>query len=212
MNHFQKITFILLLISSVAAYCQPKDQKAIDEKVQSFLTKNKSKWHDLNVPYEDGKVLYDLILKHNYTSALEIGTSTGHSTIWIAWALSKTGGKLTTIEIDEVRHKMAIENLKAVGLSEYVDARLADAHDLVKKLDGPFDFVFSDADKTWYTQYFKDLQPKLSVGGCFTAHNVNNNFSGVREFMDYVKGLKNFETSIVGSRGEGISLSYKKSQ
>lgn len=212
MNYFQKITCLLLLISSVTAFCQSKDQKALDEKVQAFLTKNKSKWNDLNVPYEDGKVLHDLILKHNYRSALEIGTSTGHSTIWIAWALSKTGGKLVTIEIDEERHKTAVENLKTVGLSEFVDARLADAHDLVKKLDGPFDFVFSDADKTWYTQYFKDLEPKLSVGGCFTAHNVYNNFSGVREFMDYVKGLKNFETSTVGSRGEGISLSYKKSQ
>jgi caffeoyl-CoA O-methyltransferase len=207
------ILFIWLILVSISAHGQAaNDQKVLDEKVQAFLTKNKSKWRDLNVPYEDGKVLYDVIVKNKYTSALEIGTSTGHSTIWIAWALSKTGGKLITIEIDPERHKTAIENLKAVGLSDYVDARLADAHDLVKELQGPFDFVFSDADKTWYTQYFKDLQDKLSVGACFTAHNVNNNFSGVTEFMEYVKSLKNFETTIVGSRGEGVSLSYKKSK
>ena len=205
--------FIWLILVSISANGQAaNDQKALDEKVQAFLTKNKSKWRDLNVPYEDGKVLYDVIVKNKYTSAIEIGTSTGHSTIWIAWALSKTGGKLITIEIDPERHKTAIENLKAVGLSDYVDARLADAHDLVKELQGPFDFVFSDADKTWYTQYFKDLQDKLSVGACFTAHNVNNNFSGVTEFMEYVKSQKNFETTIVGSRGEGVSLSYKKSK
>ena len=205
--------FIWLILVSISANGQAaNDQKALDEKVQAFLTKNKSKWRDLNVPYEDGKVLYDVIVKNKYTSAIEIGTSTGHSTIWIAWALSKTGGKLITIEIDPERHKTAIENLKAVGLSAYVDARLADAHDLVKELQGPFDFVFSDADKTWYTQYFKDLQDKLSVGACFTAHNVNNNFSGVTEFMEYVKSQKNFETTIVGSRGEGVSLSYKKSK
>ena len=211
MNRFYKIAFIPLILISVAGFCQSaKDQKALDEKVQAFLTKNKSNWRDLNVPYEDGRVLHDLIVKNKYTAALEIGTSTGHSTIWIAWAVSKTGGKLITIEIDEDRYKQALENLKAVGLSEYVDARLADAHELVKRLNGPFDFVFSDADKNWYTQYFKDLQAKLSVGACFTAHNVNNNFSGVREFMEYVRSQKNFETSIVGSRGEGISLSYKK--
>lgn len=204
------VLMLFILQSGVAQ--NSHTQKALDEKVQAFLKKNKSNWHDLNVPYEDGQVLHDLILKHNYKSALEIGTSTGHSTIWIAWALSQTGGKLVTIEIDEERYKKALENLKAVGLSAYVDARLADAHDLVKQLEGPFDFVFSDADKTWYTQYFKDLQSKLSVGGCFTAHNVNNNFSGVREFMDYVRSQKNFETSIVGSRSEGISLSYKKSK
>jgi caffeoyl-CoA O-methyltransferase len=211
MKAFHHIILTGLILISTSAYCQPaKNQKPRDEKVQAFLTKNKSKWRDLNVPYEDGQVLHDLIVKNKYKSALEIGTSTGHSTIWIAWALSKTGGKLITIEIDEDRHKQAIENLQEVGLSEFVDARLADAHELVKKLNGPFDFVFSDADKTWYTQYFKDLQPKLSVGGCFTAHNVNNNFSGISEFMNYVKSRKNFETTVVGSR-EGVSVSYKKS-
>ncbi len=213
MSTFRNIFFTLLIVAPLGATAQPaKNQKEIDEKVQAFLTKNKSSWHDLNVPYEDGQILHDLIVKHKYKSALEIGTSTGHSTIWIAWALSKTGGKLITIEIDESRHKKAIENLKAVGLLDYVDARLANAHELVQQLNGPFDFVFSDADKTWYTQYFKDLQNKLSVGACFTAHNVNNNFSGIGEFMQYVKSQKNFETTIVGSRGEGISLSFKKSE
>ena len=191
MNYKKKITLVILLISSIAAYPQAaRDQKAVDEKVHAFLTKNKSKWRDLNVPYEDGQVLHDLIVQNKYKSALEIGTSTGHSTIWIAWALSKTGGKLITIEIDEERHNEALENLKAVGLSEFVDARLADAHELVKTLKGPFDFVFSDADKGWYTQYFKDVEPKLSIDGCFTAHNVNNNFGGIREFMDYVRARK----------------------
>jgi caffeoyl-CoA O-methyltransferase len=211
MRQFLKVILIPIVLISAAVHAQPAgSQKALDEKVQAFLTNNKSKWHDLNVPYEDGQVLHDLIVKNKYTSALEIGTSTGHSTIWIAWAMSKTGGKVITIEIDERRHKEAIENLKKVGLSQYIDARLADAHDLVKTLKGPFDFVFSDADKTWYTQYFKDLEQKLSVGGCFAAHNVNNNFSGINEFMQYVRSKKNFETSILGSKGEGISVSYKK--
>lgn len=212
MNYRKEIIAIIFFVSSTAAFSQEmQDQKALNEKVQTFLTKNKSKWRDLNVPYEDGQVLHDLIVKNKYKSALEIGTSTGHSTIWVAWALSKTGGKLITIEIDEERHKEALENLKAVGLSEFVDARLADAHELVKTLKGPFDFVFSDADKGWYTQYFKDVEPKLSTGGCFTAHNVNNNFGGIREFMDYVRSRKNFETTLAGLN-EGISVSYKRQQ
>ena len=74
----------------------------LDEKVENFLTAHRDEWHDLNVPFIDGQTLYDLILKNKYTSALEIGTSTGHSTIWLAWAMSKTGGKVTTIELDEV--------------------------------------------------------------------------------------------------------------
>lgn len=199
------LPFILFCLVKAAV-----GQPVSDERVQKFLDDNRNKWHDLNVPYEDGKVLFDLIVKNNYKSALEIGTSTGHSTIWLAWALSKTGGKLITIEIDKGRHQQALENLRRVGLSHIVDARLADAHALVKELPGPFDFVFSDADKGWYIQYFKDVDPKLISGGCFTAHNVRNNYAGTREFVDYITGLKNYETTIDKTSRSGISISYKK--
>ena len=189
---------------------QAQSQKSLDEKVSKFLNEHKGKWRDLNVPYEDGQVLHDIIVKNKYTSALEIGTSTGHSTIWIAWALSKTGGKLITIEIDKERREQALKNIEEAGLSKYVDARLADAHQLVKELPGPFDFVFSDADKDWYLQYFKDADPKLKAGGCFTAHNVLNGYGGIQDFLDYVQQLKNYKTTIDRSSRSGISISYKK--
>lgn len=191
---------------------QKHNQKVLDEKVKKFLNENKNSWKDLNVPYEDGQVLHDLIVKNNYQSALEIGTSTGHSTIWLAWALSKTDGKVITIEIDEERHKTALENIRKAGLTDFVDARLADAHQLVKELEGPFDFVFSDADKGWYLQYFIDVDPKLKVGGCFTAHNVSNGFGGIGKFLDYVKSLPNYKTTIDNSSNSGISISYKTGQ
>lgn len=175
-----------------------------------FLENRKGTWHDWNIPYADGKVLYDLILKNKYKKAVEIGTSTGLSAIWIAWALSKTGGKLITIEIDEGRHKKALANFKAAGLSGYIDARLADAHELVEKLKGPFDFVFSDADKDWYKNYFMALAPKLEVGGCFTTHNARNTgMEGVKEYIDYVTHLSNFKTTIDKTSSAGISISYK---
>ncbi len=183
----------------------------LDTKVENFLNENRTHWHDLNVSYQDGKVLHDLIIKGNYKSALEIGTSTGHSGIWIAWALSKTGGKLITIEIDEGRYKTALKNFKSAGVGNIVDARLADAHLLVKKLEGPFDFVFSDADKEWYLQYFKDVEPKLLKGGCFTAHNVIYSYGGIKEFLDYIRRLPNYQTTIDRSSSSGISISYKKS-
>ena len=202
---------IILVISAIPVQGQTdKSQKTLDDRVKKFLEANRYNWHDMNVPYQDGQVLHDLIIKNGYTSALEIGTSTGHSTIWIAWALSKTGGKLITIDINEGRYNTALANLAKAGLSSYVDARLADAHQLVTQLKGPFDFVFSDADKNWYTQYFKDVDPKLKIGGCFTAHNVRNNFGGTKDFVDYVKKLDNYETTIDKSSRSGISISYKK--
>ena len=119
-------------------------------------------------------------------------------------------GFVTTIEIDEGRHKKALANFKEAGLSEYIDARLADAHELVEKLEGPFDFVFSDADKDWYTNYFKALAPKIEVGGCFTAHNARNTgLAGIRKYLDYVKNLPNFKTTIDKTSSAGISISYK---
>ena len=176
------------------------------------MQSKKSEWRYWNVPFEDGQLLYELIVKNKYTSGLEIGTSTGHSTIWMAWAMSKTGGKVITVEIDAGRYKTALENIKKAGLSEFVDARLSDAHKEVKELEGPFDFVFSDADKGWYTQYFKDVDPKLKVGGCFTAHNVSNSYGGADEFVKYVQKLPNYKTTIDKSSSSGVSISYKKSE
>jgi predicted O-methyltransferase YrrM len=195
-----------------------RDNSLLDEKIKKFLSEHSRQWYDMNVPAVDGQLLYDIIIKNNYKSALEIGTSTGHSGIWIAWALSKTGGKLITIDIDEGRHNKAVENFKQAGLSEYIDARLADAHTLVKELKGPFDFVFSDADKEWYKNYFIDVDPKLKVGGCFTAHNISDRgrggyggYGGQWVFLEYIKSLKNYETT-VNSEGGGVSISYKKSE
>lgn len=70
-----------------------KEKSAFDRKVMSFLDSRSGRWRDMNIPTSDGKLLNDIIVKNKYTRALEIGTSTGHSGIWIAWALSKTGGK-----------------------------------------------------------------------------------------------------------------------
>lgn len=207
---------LLILFAGLVLYpgliISQQGGSGVDASVQNFLDSRKSSWRDMNVPYADGKLLYDIIVKNNYKSALEIGTSTGHSGIWIAWALSKTGGKLITIDIDEGRRSEALKNFKEAGVSQYIDSRLADAHQLVKELEGPFDFVFSDADKEWYTNYFKDIDPKLKVGGCFTAHNVSNLSGGTKEFVDYVKKLPNYQTTIETTSSSGVSVSYKKAE
>jgi len=216
---FQLIIILIVLILFNVCNCSMTIKKKIshrnkivsDVKVQQFLNKQRTKWRDLNVPYEDGQTLYNLIVKNKYRKALEIGTSTGHSAIWMAWALSKTGGKLITIEIDEHRYTTAIANFKAVGLSDFIDTRLGDAHTIVKELAGPFDFVFSDADKDWYKNYFLDLDPKLQLNGCFTAHNID--FPGgpdIDEFLTYVKSLANYQTTVDRSSMAGLSISYKR--
>ena len=181
---------------------------AIDATVKRFLDQHRNSWRDMNVPEADGQALYDLVVKNTCKRALEIGTSTGHSGIYIAWALSKTGGKLITIDIDEARHREAVGHFKEAGVAAFIDARLADAHDLVPKLEGPFDFVFIDADKEWYTNYAKAVLPKLTVGGLMTAHNVSQ-YGGRRQmtgdYSEWVRSQPNLETNF----SAGVMVSRK---
>lgn len=208
------LTGLLLFVFSINAHAQKlKNNPELDKKVKAFLEGHDYSWRDMNIPASDGQLLFDLIVKNEYKNAVEIGTSTGHSGVWIAWALSKTGGKLITMEIDESRHKEALANFEKAGLSDYIDARLCDAHKMVKELDKPIDFVFSDADKDWYANYFRDLAPKLSVGGCFTAHNITTyrRQSGITEFVNFLEEQTNFKTTYYNDGG-GVSISYKTSE
>jgi predicted O-methyltransferase YrrM len=122
--------------------------------------------------------------------------------------MSKTGGKVITLEIDEGRHRQAVENLQEAGLADLVDARLGDAHELVKALEGPFDFVFSDADKGWYTQYFIDVAPKMVPGACYTSHNIH--MWGMGEYVEYLRSRSGFETTIEDDQTSGIAVTCRK--
>jgi caffeoyl-CoA O-methyltransferase len=221
----KRFSIVLALLMGIlfasALPCSAQDREpdsAIDAKVKAFLDKMKTRWHDWNVPEEDGKILYNIILQNRYKRALEVGTSTGHSAVWIAWALSKTGGKLITIEIDEGRYRQALGNFREAGLSEYIDARNADAHQLVSDLPGPFDFVFIDADKDWYINYAKALIPKIEPGGCIAAHNVEERSPAYRgsymsdtdRYFQFMKDRHDFESRVQPGSRAGIATSYKK--
>ncbi|MGH9385448.1 MAG: O-methyltransferase [Vicinamibacterales bacterium] len=207
-------TIGVLAVSVFGAPAMADGQDDLDARVRRFLDANRGQWRDMNVPAVDGQTFHDIIVKNKYTRALEIGTSTGHSGIWIAWALSKTGGRLITIDLDERRHRLALANFEAAGLSKFIDARLGDAHAIVPALPGPFDFVFSDADKDWYKNYLIAVLPKLEVGGCYATHNVSTGRRGggaEGDYLDYLRGLPNLETTL-DSRGAGMAISYKKSR
>ena len=81
----------------------------LDSRVKAFLDQRRNTWSQgvnyWNVRYEDGQALHDLVLKNGFKRLLEVGTSTGHSAIWLGWAAAKTGGRLTTIEIDPTRRR-----------------------------------------------------------------------------------------------------------
>ncbi len=201
---------LTMLYPFIASAQYPEVTNDLDRKVLSFLKNQSGEWQDMNVPVSDGRILYDLIMEGKYRKALEIGTSTGHSAIWIAWALSRTGGKLVTIEIDKERYLQALRNFRKAGLYEFIDARLGDAHEIVPALENGWDFVFCDADKWWYTNYFKALENKIAKGGCFTAHNTNIQSPEINEFNNTIRRHPGFVTSYKQTSRSGISVSYKK--
>jgi caffeoyl-CoA O-methyltransferase len=205
------------LFPHAVSQTKEKDEER-DARVRAFLARTGNRWYDMNVPEVDGEILYRLVIENGYKKALEIGTSTGRSGIYIAWALSKTGGQLTTVEIDAGRYREAVANFEAAGLSDYIDARLADAHELVPELPGPFDFVFIDADKGWYANYARAVVPKLESGGCIAAHNVyerrgrRGGFGGSGDYFEYMKSLPGFSSRILSESRGGLSVSFKENE
>jgi predicted O-methyltransferase YrrM len=203
------------LIGMTGACEQATADPALDARVRQFLDEHRRDWHDYNVPYEDGRILHDIVVEHGFTRGVEIGTSTGHSTIWIAWAMSKTGGRLTTVEIDRGRFDEARRNVAAAGLSDYVEFILGDAHEIVPALAGSYDFVFSDADKGWYVNYFNTMYTKLTDTACFTAHNVEESVLRLgrgwqAEYLKHVRTIADMETFLHPDARNGIAVTCKR--
>ena len=103
-----------------------------------------------------------------------------------------------TLEIDESRHREALKNFKEAGVDHIIDARLGNAHNLVPELQGPFDFVFSDADKGWYRNYFLAVDPKLKINGCYTTHNVADRTGAWNhDYLEFLQGLARTRTGVL---------------
>jgi len=190
----------------------PQPIKPIPDRLQRLLEEMEAKGHRYwSVPRKDGEFLHFLVKATRARKVLEVGTSQGFSAIWMALALEETEGRLTTIEIDMERHNLARKNLSEAGLEPRVTCIRGDAHVEVVKLQGPFDFVFLDADKEGQVDYFRKLYPKkLSPGGILAVHNAIRQAQAMKDYLDMVKKHPNFDTVIVSATmDDGFCLSYR---
>ncbi len=164
-----------------------------------------------SVPRKDGKFLHLMIKATRAKNVLELGTSQGFSTIWMGLALEETGGRLTTIEIDTERHNEARRNVNQAGLSQRITLIKADAHKEVTKLEGPFDFVFMDADKEGQVDYFKKLYPKkLPPGGMIAVHNAIRQAYAMNDYLGMIRKHPDFDTvTVSATMDDGFCLSYR---
>jgi predicted O-methyltransferase YrrM len=165
-----------------------------------------------SVPRQDGEFLQFLVKATRATRVLEIGTSHGFSAIWMGLALEETGGRLTTIEIDRTRHDLARRHVGEAGLAQRITLICGDAHAELPRLDGPFDFVFLDADKEGQVAYFNTLHPKRLVpGGLLAVHNAIHQAGAMRDYLSLVQRHPGFDTVIVSATlSDGFCLSYRR--
>ena len=164
----------------------------------------------LAVSEEDGRFMRLLVLTRRAQRALEIGTASGYSAIWIGLGMRETGGTLVTIEYDKVRAQEAAANVKKAGLSDIVQVISGDAFTHIPKLAGTFDFVFCDAWKRDYQRFFTMVFPRLDKGGLFLGHNVINKRDEMPDFLKTIHTSPAVISSIVAPSGEGISITYKR--
>jgi len=165
----------------------------LDSKIDTVLKKieEQEKFEQEN-PYETPNpekllaigrntgIFYNVLLKSkNAKKILEIGMSAGYSTIWFAEAISKkTGGKIITIDQDKKKIERAKRNFEDAGLSDLIDIRHGDALEVLLDIKNEsnssesFDFVFIDADKERYIQYFDIILPMVKPGGLIGADNI----------------------------------------
>jgi predicted O-methyltransferase YrrM len=179
----------------------------------------------INVAPNQGKLLQLLATMQGARKILEIGTLGGYSTIWLARALP-ANGRLVTLEAEPLHAKIAHKNIAGAGLEKIVEVRLGPALETLKQLvlekRGPFDFIFIDADKENYPDYFIWSLKLSRRGTCIIADNVVRNgavidpahedprVQGVRRFNDLLAAEPRVTATTlqtVGSKGyDGFTM------
>jgi predicted O-methyltransferase YrrM len=204
---FLRFLMLFVLSTSTTSVWAQSGSSQADTVLRAIRAADKGQ---LAVSEEDGRFLRLLVTSKGTRRALEIGTASGYSAIWIGLGLRETGGQLVTIEYDKGRAGEAVQNIKKAGLSDIVHVVMGDALKEIPKQAGPFDFAFVDAWKRDYQRYFDLVFPKLDRGALFLAHNVVNKRDEMGDFLTTIQKHPDLLTTIVSPSGEGMSVSLRR--
>jgi predicted O-methyltransferase YrrM len=162
-----------------------------------------------NVEPETAELLGVLVRAMDARRVLEIGTSNGYSTIWLADAAEAVGGTVVSLEIEPERTAQARENLERAGVDSFVELRTEDAGEALRACaDEAFDLIFLDAERPHYVSYWPDLVRTLRPRGLLV---VDNTLSHARELVDFSELVYSAEgvTSTLVTVGAGVLLIVK---
>jgi len=175
------------------------------QEVLSRFKEQKSTIHRLwNIDEESAHLLFMLVLINQAKYILEIGTSNGYSTFWLAAAALKTGGKVHTIEVDASRYNLAKENLKQFT---NIDQYLAKAEDILENFKPGIDFLFIDAGKPGYIEYIKLLEYKLAPQAVVIADNISSHPETTASYKKYIENNPTYH-SMVHDIDAGLQIAY----
>ncbi len=142
------------------------------------------------VPRETGRFLHVIALGLKAKAILEVGTSIGYSTLWLAQAAARNGGRVDTLEYFEARQQQAIANVKDAGLENTVHFHTGQAIDLLTRMQTQgrsFDLAFIDAAKQEYIDYAQLLQAMMPAGSCLIADNTRSHRKEMLDFLNYME-------------------------
>src|SRR5579864_2735985 len=162
----------------------------------------------LNLEPASAQLLSILVRASGVTRAIEIGTSSAYSTIWLAWSLAPAGGRIISIDRNPDKHALARENLRRANLLDRVELRTGDATEIARQLAGPFDLVFLDADRRKFPEHMQVLLPKLAQKVLVIADNVFSHPEEIAEYLKLVSSLADFQHTTVPV-GKGLSIAFR---
>jgi predicted O-methyltransferase YrrM len=162
----------------------------------------------LNLEPDTARLVSILIRNGRRQRVLEIGTSNGYSTLWLAWSARQSGGSVISIERDAEKQAQAAANLRRAGLDDVVELRLGDATRTVETLSGPFDCVFFDADRRSAPEQLALLLPKLTRDALLLADNATSHPDELAGYLAAVSALPQFDHLVVPI-GKGLSVAYR---
>ena len=163
----------------------------------------------LNLEPDTAQLLSMFVQNGQHTHLLEVGTSNGYSTIWLAWVAQQTGGHVISIERDPAKQALAATNLQRAGLSERVTLCLGDATDVLRELQGSFDLVFLDADRRQYTAQLPAIVAHLAPHALLIADNVHSHPQEIAPYLAAINANPTFAHVVIGI-GKGLSVALKQ--
>lgn len=152
----------------------------------------------LNITRDTGEFLAVLVRATHARRVLEIGTSNGYSTLWLAEAASAIDGRITTIDLSEFKLALAARNFERSGLSSVITQVHGEAGALLARMsDSSFDLVFLDSERSEYVRWWIDLKRVLRQGGLLVADNATSHAAEMAAFVALVSADPEFTTSTV---------------